>query len=80
MSLQPPVMPADIRIAQSALSDAELAYVLDLISLSTTIQDTVPGWTVNAAIDMDCTFSGAAKIRGIKNGVRVVTQTVELRS
>ena len=75
-----PQLPPAIRIAQSTLSDAELAYVQDLIKLSTTVRDDVPGWTVLAAINMDTAFAEAAKIRGIKDGVRVVTQTVELRS
>ena len=75
-----PVVPTDIRIAQSALSDSELAYILDLIALSRTIRDDVPGWSVTAAINMDRTFESAAKIRGINNGVRVISQTVELRS
>lgn len=75
-----PVVPPDIRIAQSALSDSELAYILDLIALSQTVQHDVPGWSVKAAIDMDRGFERAANIRGIKNGVRVISQTVELRS
>lgn len=80
MSLQPPEVPAGLRIAQSSITDVELAYIYDLMQFNACHPDGLKGWTVNHCIRLDAGIAEACRIRGIKNGVRVVTQTVELRS
>lgn len=79
MSLQPPVLPPSIRIAQSSLTDAEFAFIMDLLQVCTTYQLDRLGWSMRAVGSYRHEFTEAAKIRGIKDGVRVVTQTVDLR-
>lgn len=80
MSLQPPVVPAYLRVMQSMLTDRELAYIVDLIWQSQDKGYNPPGWSDGGCAEMDRVFQRAAIERGIKNGVRVVTQTVDLRS
>jgi hypothetical protein len=77
MSNNPIPSPA-IRISACALSDTELAYLADLFS-GTDIP--IPhGWSAQMAGNIEQAFVDAAKFRDIKDGVRVVTQTVDLRS
>jgi hypothetical protein len=76
MSLQPP---ASIRIAQSNLSDEELAYLVDLLG-QTYSMSPPKGWSGRGAAEIRSNLRAAANLRGIKDGVRVVTQTVDLRS
>lgn len=79
MPLQPPEVSAIVRIQQSNLSDVELAYIVDLIYQSQKAGDKVPGWSVDASIRMDGDFIAAASRRGIAQGVKVITQTIDLR-
>lgn len=79
MSLQPPAVPDSIRIAQSTLSDEELGYLVDL--LTQTLSMSPPkGWTRRRAVAIRSEIRAAAELRGIKDGCKVVTQTVDLRS
>lgn len=83
MSLQPPTVPSPARIAASSLTNQELAYLVDLFDYASDYVTTVkppPGWTDTTENDICYGFREAAKIRGIANGVVVVTQTVDLRS
>lgn len=80
MNLQTPVLPAYLRVLQSTLTDSELAYIVDLIWQSQDKGDNPPGWSRGGCDEMDRVFQQAAAERGIKNGARVVTQTVDLRS
>lgn len=75
-----PTIPDDIRISQSSLTDEELAFIEGalLFLLSNTAR--LPGWTVTGTASICGAFKGAAAVRGIKNGMRVVAQTVDLRS
>lgn len=75
-----PAVTAGLRIAQSTLTDTELAYIYDLMQYSATTGDNLKGWSINECIRKDEAIAEACLIRGIENGVRVVTQTVDLRS
>lgn len=77
MSDNPIPSPA-IRISACALSDMELAYLADLFN-GTDVP--IPrGWSAQMAGNIEQSFIDAAKFRDIKDGCRIVTQTVELRS
>lgn len=74
-------IPASVRLNASTLTNQELAYIVDLIDyVEAQGLPHTPGWTVPGENAMCLAFQDAAKARGIKNGVVVVTQTVELRS
>ena len=81
MSLQPPVAPDDARIAASTLTNEELAFLVAAFDALAERQVPVPtGWSLKTENRICTSIREAAKIRGIKNGVLVVTQTIELRS
>lgn len=69
-------------IAASSITNQELAYLADLFAHADNhnIPTPTPGWSAPVEFAVCGAFLGAAKIRGIKNGVVVVTQTVDLRS
>lgn len=83
MSSKSPEVSAAVRIASSSLTDAELAYLVDLLASAggtAGFPSPIPGWSKSTDCSMWHTFREAARVRGITNGVRVVTQTVDLRS
>lgn len=74
-------IPASVRLNASTLTNQELAYIVDLIDYAAAKGLPVtPGWTIQGENTLCSGFQDAAIARGIKNGVVVVTQTVDLRS
>lgn len=81
MSVQPTVITESIRIAQSRLTDTELCFIVDIIDhLRGAGVSHPPGWSGAKVRALCADFAEAAKVRGIQEGLRVVTTTVDLRS
>lgn len=75
-----PQLPAAARIAGCNLTDQELAFIAALIKMAGDERLDAPvGWTQFGIQPICLAICDAARLRGIADGCKAITQTVDLR-